>query len=340
MSVGTASWEHRLLDWAYAGMESPPSDACVDVAEQQLLEAYVTCAKLTHLHSRTFYMASGLLPPAKRRAVRALYAFCRTSDDIVDRAVADGERDRLAALEGWRARVMGECDDPEDTLVLAWTDTQATYGIPRLYAQQLIDGVKRDLYQTRYATFEDLTAYCYGVASTVGLMAMHIIGFSTPDALSYAVKLGVALQLTNILRDVGEDWAAGRLYLPQAELAAFDLDERDIEVGRVDERWRAFMRFQIARIRHLYKSSLPGIRFLSPDGRFAIGAAAELYAAMLNDIEAHDMDVFHRRAHTTRWEKLRRLPGIWWRANAIGYRDPSAAGLTSDTANQSRERHL
>jgi 15-cis-phytoene synthase len=330
MSFRSASWEHRLLDWAYAGIESPASDACVDVGERQLLDAYETCARITHEHSRTFYMASGLLPPAKCRGVRALYAFCRTSDDIVDRAVVEGEISREDALEAWRQRVMGECDDPDDALVLAWTDTQATYGIPRLYGQQLIDGVDRDLRQTRYETFEELAGYCYGVASTVGLMAMHIVGFAAPEAVRFAVKLGVALQLTNILRDVGEDWRAGRLYLPQEELAAFHLDERDMEGGCVDERWRAFMRFQISRIRHLYAASLPGIRLLSPDGRFAIGAAAELYQAILSDIEAHDMDVFHRRAHTKALGKLRRLPGIWWRATVTGYREPAASGEDSD----------
>jgi 15-cis-phytoene synthase len=285
-------------------------------------------------------MASGLLSPAKCQAVRALYAFCRTSDDIVDHAPGDGEMSREAALEAWRKRMTGECDDPDDLLMLAWTDAQTTYGIPTLYAQQLLDGVKRDLYQTRYATFEDLAGYCYGVASTVGLMAMHIVGFSAPEALAYAVKLGVALQLTNILRDVGEDWSAGRLYLPQEELAAFGLDERDIEAGCVDERWRAFMRFQIDRIRELYRASLPGVRFLSRDGRFAIGAAAELYAAILSDIEAHDMDVFRRRAGTTSWGKLRRLPGIWWRAVVVGYGAPTPSTPATDPTPQSRSRYL
>ena len=109
----------------------------------------------------------------------------------------------------------------------------------------MIEGVARDVDQFRYETFDDLAAYAYGVASTVGLMAMHIIGFASDQALPYAVKLGVALQMTNILRDVGEDWQAGRLYLPQEELEAFGLSEADIERGQVDDRWRDFMRFQI-----------------------------------------------------------------------------------------------
>jgi len=145
-------------------------------------------------------------------------------------------------------------------------------------------------------------------------MAMHIIGFEGPHAVPYAVKLGVALQLTNILRDVGEDWRAGRLYLPSDELAQFGLGEEDVAAGQVDDRWRAFMRFQIGRARRLYAEAMPGIRLLAADGRFAIAAAAELYRAILDDIEAHDYNVFARRAHIGALGKLRRLPGIWWRS--------------------------
>jgi phytoene synthase len=146
-------------------------------------------------------------------------------------------------------------------------------------------------------------------------MSMHIVGYHGEEAIPYAVKLGVALQLTNILRDVAEDWQNGRLYLPLDELAAFGLTEADIEAGIVDERWRAFMKFQIGRIRQLYAEALPGIGYLNKQGRFAIAAAAELYQAILNDIEDHEYDVFGRRAYITKWEKLRRLPGIWWRSN-------------------------
>ena len=126
------------------------------------------------------------------------------------------------------------------------------------------------------------------------------------------MRLGIALQLTNILRDVGLDWQAGRLYLPLNELAQFGLSEVDIPRGRVDERWRAFMRHQIARTRALYAEAEPGIALLAPEGRFAIAAAANLYRAILEDIEAHDYDVFTRRAHVGLWGKLRRLPRIWW----------------------------
>ncbi|MBD3183007.1 phytoene/squalene synthase family protein, partial [Candidatus Poribacteria bacterium] len=182
------------------------------------------------------------------------------------------------------------------------------------YAQQLIDGVARDLVLTRYSNFEELTEYCYGVASTVGLMVMYIIGFTGSEAIPYAIKLGVALQINNILRDVGEDWQNGRLYLPQDELSDFGLTENDIAAGKVDQRWREFMKFQINRNRQLYDEAIPGIGMLDADGRFSISAAAELYRGILEDIEANDYDVFNRRAYVSNWGKIRRLPGIWWRS--------------------------
>lgn len=304
-------WERILLGLAFEAWHSvvhPPSQPIQD--SKLLEESYAHCHSVTALHSRSFHLASALLPAPKRQAARALYAFCRVTDDLVDRSSGDVE----ANLRGWRQQVSTWHPPADDLVAVAWADTRARYHIPQRYVEQLIEGVARDLHQSRYDTFEDLTTYCYGVASTVGLMSMHITGFAGPEAIPYAVKLGVALQLTNILRDVGEDWQAGRVYLPQEDLAAFNLSEADLAAGRIDERWRAFMRFQIARTRRLYAEAQPGIALLNPDGRFAIAAAAGLYSAILDDIEAHDFDVFGRRAHVSGWGKLRRLPGIWWQS--------------------------
>jgi phytoene synthase len=279
--------------------------------------AYARCQHLTRTHGRTFYLATTLLPPEKRKAIRALYAFCRMSDNIVDGSVDGSEEDApedvAARLAAWRRRATSPTPPVDDLVAVAWADTRSRCRIPERYAEQLISGVERDLSQTRYATFADLATYCYGVASTVGLMSMHIIGFAGEEAVPYAIKLGVALQLTNILRDVGEDWRGGRLYLPMDELVAFGLRQADLERGRVDDRWRALMRSQIDRNRRLYAEAWPGIALLSRDGRLAVAAAGALYRAILEDIEAHDFDVFHRRAHVSAWDKVRRLPGIWWR---------------------------
>jgi phytoene synthase len=310
MTLQTLSWERRLQARAYEALQNHRPEEPV-AADARLLErAYAYCDTITATHSRTFHMASALLVGHKRRAARALYAFCRVSDDLVDERI-DGQE---PALEQWRARVQASPPSEDDLVALAWADARQRYRIPARYAEQLIDGVARDLAQTRYDTFDDLADYCYGVASTVGLMTMHIIDFSHPRAVRYAIKLGVALQLTNILRDVGEDWRAGRLYLPLEELAEFGLTESDIDAGRLDDRWRAFMQFQIARNRRLYIEAMPGIGLLHPDGRFAIAAAAELYRAILDDIETNGYDVFNRRAYVDGWGKLRRLPGIGWRS--------------------------
>ncbi|MBN1283912.1 MAG: squalene/phytoene synthase family protein [Anaerolineae bacterium] len=305
------TWERILLSLAHEAKQSAIASVAIPVHDASLLDrAYAHCDAITAAHSHSFYMASALLPRAKRRAIRALYAFCRVSDDIVD--CSNCARD--AQLAAWRQRAMAMTPVSDDLVAVAWTDARHRYRIPHRYAEQLIDGVARDLRQKRYETFADLATYAYGVASTVGLMSMHIVGFAGAEAIPYAIKLGVALQTTNILRDVGEDWRAGRVYLPAQDLAAFDLDESDLAAGRVDDRWRAFMRFQIARNRRLYAEAWPGIAMLSRDGRFAVAAAGALYRAILSDIEAHDYDVFSRRAHLSAWGKLSKLPGIWWRS--------------------------
>jgi 15-cis-phytoene synthase len=307
------TWENRLYQLAYRALEQHHSLEPIQMHQRSLLEpAYAYCEQLTHLHSRTFYLASSLLPPENRRAVRALYAFCRVTDDLVDRAHGDVE----TSLTSWKKRSLASYPEEDDLVSLAWTDTRQAYNIPHLFAEQLINGVAMDLNKVRYKTFDDLTVYCYGVACTVGLMAMHIIGYRSQEAIPYAIRLGVALQLTNILRDVGEDWRAGRVYLPQQELDAFGLNEGDLATGLNHHRWREFMRFQIERNREIYAKAMPGIRLLKREGRFAIAAAAELYRSILNKIEEQNYDIFYRRAAVSTWGKLRQLPGIWWRSRS------------------------
>jgi phytoene synthase len=310
------AWEHSLLNLAHEGLhrneERPAHPASYD--SSVLEAAYGYCDSVTAINSRSFHLASGLLPLEQREAVRALYAFCRISDDIVDRAGGN----RSSRLEEWRVLATSNHPPAEEQVAVAWAHARQRFHVPGRYAEQLIDGVARDLMQARYQTFSELASYCYGVASTVGLMSMHIIGFAGNQAIPYAIKLGVALQMTNILRDVGEDWRAGRVYLPQDELAAFGLTEADLAEGVVTERWRAFMQFQIERNRRLYAESMPGIALLHKDGRFAIAAAAELYSGILDAIERADYDVFSHRAYVGKWEKLRMLPGIWWRSRKHG----------------------
>ncbi|MBN1218233.1 MAG: squalene/phytoene synthase family protein [Anaerolineae bacterium] len=319
MTLQIHAWERPLLSmaqeaWRMEGLASTGSVRDKASLDKALLEiAYAHSKTITAHHSRSFYLASSLLPVDKQRAVRALYAFCRTVDDLVDRPTGDPQ----TALLTWRKQALAPHPPADDLVAVAWADARTRYQIPPGYSEQLLDGVSRDLEQTRYDTFDDLVTYAYGVASTVGLMSMHIVGFLDPAAIPYAIKLGVALQLTNILRDVREDWGRGRVYLPQEELAFFSVTEADLAKGRVDDRWRTFMRFQIARNRQLYDESWPGIALLNKDSRFAIAAAAELYRGILDDIEAHDYDVFNRRAYVSTWGKLGKLPGIWWRSRQL-----------------------
>lgn len=305
------TWENVLLSLAgEADSVDKPVDQPPTVSPDLLMFAHEQCEQITAVHSKSFHLASGLLPEKKKRAVRALYAFCRVTDDIVDCPTGDVKAD----LAEWQAAALSANPPLDNKVALAWADARLQYNIPLRFAEQLIEGVARDMHQDRYETFADLATYAYGVAATVGLMSMHIIGFESEAALPYAIKLGLALQMTNILRDVGEDWQRGRLYLPQQELSAFGLTEADIDEGIVTERWRSFMQFQIARNRKLYEESWPGIGMLNADGRFAIAAAAGIYRAILDDIEANDYDVFNRRAYVSTWGKLSMLPQLWWRS--------------------------
>src|SRR5271165_5781412 len=197
MAVSTTSWEYPLLARAYEALNTPWSAPHAHAPGEcdRYKKAYSYCAHIVKTNSRTFAMAATLLPARQRHAVHALYAFCRASDDVLDKAPRG--QDVPQSLIQWRARVQSY-PNAYDPVLLAWADTQARYQIPHGYVTQLIDGIARDLDQQRYRTIAELAEYCYGVASTVGLMVMHIVGFQSESAVPYAIKLGVALQLTNI----------------------------------------------------------------------------------------------------------------------------------------------
>ena len=310
-----AKWENQLLD--LAGKIPHPSTRpffSYWAGDASLRTAYRHVEKVTADHSKSFHLASSLLPEEKRAAVRALYAFCRTVDDIVDESTDD---QRNAQLDYWRGMVEHASFPDDDLVAAAWADTLARYHIPRHYALQLIDGVARDLTQSRYQTFEELTTYCYGVASTVGLMSMYIVGFKINDAVPYAIKLGVALQMTNILRDVGEDFSNGRIYLPREELAFYGIREQDIAEGRITDNWRQFMKFQIERTRQLYEESWEGVKMLEREGQLAIGAASVFYQGILDQIEKNDYNVFITRANLSSLGKLAKVPALWTKVRSL-----------------------
>ncbi|MEO8082649.1 MAG: squalene/phytoene synthase family protein [Ardenticatenales bacterium] len=288
--------------------------------------AFARCDQVTRRNSKTFYAATALLPRTSRRAVRALYAFCRTTDDLVD---IDGAT--RADVVRWRAAVALPPDRQRDPVLQGWAHIRERYGVDARYEAELIDGVALDLDAVRYEAWPDLARYCYLVASTVGLLSLPLVGLAPgatfEAAAPYAATLGIALQLTNILRDVGEDAARGRVYLPASDLARFGLTSDDVLRGVDDERFVALMRFEIARARRLFDAAMPGIALLAPTARPAVGAAAVLYRAILDRIEAIDYRVHTRRAHTSGAKKLRMLPGILWTVYAL--RAPSESDASA-----------
>jgi len=283
--------------------------------------AYQFTENTIRQNSRSFHFATSWLPEADRRAVRALYAFCRQTDNVVD----DPQPGQSLPenLNAWRAQVNAPIAQQSDPGLLAWADTRARYNVPQLYSDELIEGCEMDLTRHRYQTFAELERYCYCVASTVGLMAMHIFGTSTgvdyADAKPYAIKLGVALQMTNILRDVGEDaHVHGRIYLPLEDLARFHVTEQDILNGQLTGSMIQLLQFEIERTHKLYEESWPGIGFLAKKARFSVAVASEVYRGILGKIIQNRYDVFTHRAFLTKSEKIRRLPGIWVRTQRLG----------------------
>jgi 15-cis-phytoene synthase len=315
MSQFIYEWEKPLYKLAFQAIDDKLHEDNISEENDSLLSsAYQLADDVTKENSKTFYAASSFLPIAKRKAIRALYAFCRITDDFIDQS----QKDPRDLLDLWQNPSISSQPQPNELIALAWADARRKYNIPWKYSQQLIHGVSQDMIKTRYDYFDELTQYCYGVASTVGLMSMHIVGFTDQEAYPYAIRLGVALQLTNILRDIGEDWRAGRVYLPKSELETFELTYDDINKAKVTENWRAFMRFQITRNRRLYTEAKPGIDYLNRDGRFAIAAAADLYQEILCEIENNDYNVFTERASVSTAKKLTKIPGIWYQS-AVGY---------------------
>ncbi len=288
---------------------------------ERLEAAYQTCDEITRRHSRSFYFSSSLLPPEKRRAARALYAFCRMSDNIVDNS-HHREQDRrsicLHKLDIWQESLRSPLEEQSHPILLAWTDTRQHYNIPLRYSDDLLDGMRMDLEKTRYDTFDELWEYCYRAASVVGINSMYITGFENrPETFRKAEILGVALQMTNILRDVGEDWQRDRVYLPREDMKRFGVTEADIAAGRVTDGYRALMQFEIQRTHLLYEEAWPGIGLLTPDGRVAIAASAEVYRGILRRIERSGYDNLTRRASVSTAGKLAMLPRIWWRVRGL-----------------------
>ena len=264
---------------------------------------YEQCRAIVRHHSKSFWLSSRFLPYHKRRAVWAVYAFCRTADDIVDRIGEPAER--LAAIDAWEAQLRAAYNGhPTGPIYTALSDAAARYAIPLQAALDLLRGARMDITVGRYATYDALCDYCYLVASTVGILTLPILGITSADAPEYAIALGRAMQLTNILRDVGEDAGLGRVYLPAEDLARFGYTEDDLFGSVVNDRFIELMRFEIERARAIYRDAQPGIAKLAPESRYAVRLALHLYRAILDAIEVNGYDVFNKRAFVPIHAKL------------------------------------
>ncbi|MEW5739411.1 MAG: phytoene/squalene synthase family protein [Myxococcota bacterium] len=285
---------------------------------------YAQAKAVTRRHAKSFFFSSVALWGQRRRSAFALYSFCRRLDDLVDgdntgdgvvsrpTALPSQLRERLElarasvrALYGRESRgVFRELPWSEAELA-AFRDTVERYRVPEEPFQELISGMEMDVVKSRYATFDELKLYCYRVAGVVGLMMTPVLGYRDERCLPYAADLGTAMQLTNILRDVREDWARGRVYLPADELASFGLDEAVLSRGEVSEAWRAFMRFQLTRARSLYARAALGVPELTGFGSQAVvRLMGAVYGGILDVIEERDFDVFSSRASVPFRRKL------------------------------------
>lgn len=268
------------------------------VDEARLAAAYDECARITRRYGTTYYWGALLLPPARRRHVYAVYALCRLADDIVDApgATSGDTSTTGATLVGFRARFgLALAGDPlpGDDVLAAVAHTVATCGIGHECFDRFFDAMAMDLDVTRYETFDDLCGYMEGSAAVIGEMMLPVLEPLSDKAFQPARSLGLAFQLTNFLRDVGEDLDRGRVYVPQADLRQFGADPAR---RRVDDAWRALMRYEIARTRDLYRQAELGIDLLPPRSARCVATAHRLYSGILTRIERRDYDVFTGRA--------------------------------------------
>jgi phytoene synthase len=286
-----------------------------------LAESYAQCRRIARAEARNFYYGFRLLPPAKHAALCALYAFMRWVDDISD---APGDRAAKAkGLELARETVerVARGDTSGAVILPALAHTLASYGIPRSYLDELIAGAEMDLTVTSYRAFDDLRVYCHGVAGIVGQCCVHVFGFEDARALELADRLGLAFQLTNILRDVAQDFALGRVYLPQEDLARFGCPPGEVAAAPPSKAARELFRFEAQRARGLYGEGAALLPLIGKDSRAALWALARIYGGLLGKMEERDYDVTSSRVRLSAAEKtwilIRARFGLWSEENGF-----------------------
>jgi len=287
----------------------------------QLDQSYEISRKETQKWAKTFYLGTLLLPQEKRKAIWAIYVWCRRTDEIMDSIEASTKsQDELSDnLDEWEENTKnvfkGNIKSELDSVLL---DTIEKYPQSIQPYLDMIDGQRMDLNKFRYKDFDELKLYCYRVAGTVGLMTQNVMGIDSaytsapwsamPDPSEAAIALGIANQLTNILRDVGEDRQRGRIYLPQADIEKFNYSEEELLQGKINKQWKSLMNFQLTRAREWFEKSEDGIKWLSSDARWPVWTSLRLYRGILDSIERLDYDVFNNRAFVKNSVKALEIP--------------------------------
>lgn len=281
------------------------------IHDPELRKSYLECKRLNSLHGKTYYLATLLLPKSKRPHVHALYGFARYADEIVDDLASTlTHQEKADELGKWSDQLLSDISmgRSSDHVGRALVDTVQRFNIPTSYFEAFLNSMAMDLSVTQYERYEDLMEYVYGSAAVIGLQMVHVLGTvegKKSEALIPAEKLGIAFQLANFIRDVGEDLERGRIYLPMAELASFGVDRAMLEERQVSPEIIQALKFQIARVRQIQSEADAGIELLSADARACIRAASELYCGIVDEVEKIDYQIFNKRAKTSNWRRVR-----------------------------------
>jgi len=278
------------------------------ITHPALRASYAECKRLNSLHGKTYYLATLFLPPAKRPFVHALYGFARYADEIVDDLSSTlTPREKADALRTWSSGVLSDLSagKSNDAVGAALVDTVSRFDIPHQHFVDFLRSMEMDLTVSTYANYEALSEYVYGSAAVIGLEMVPILGALSDEAYESAKKLGIAFQLANFIRDVGEDLDRGRIYLPLDELAVHGVNEKMLYARVLTPEIIQALKFQIARVRQLQAEAAPGIDLLHPTSRPCIRAASELYCGIVDEVEAIGYDIFNKRAKTSTARRLR-----------------------------------
>ena len=300
-------------------MSSKDLDAA-GITDPRLRESYELCRQLNAAHGKTYYLATLLLPPAKRPYVHALYGFARYADEIVDDLASTlSVEEKAEQLQQWGQKFLDQYDSgvTDDPVCKAVLDTVKRWNIPREHFEAFLHSMTMDLTVTHYNTYEDLYEYVYGSAAVIGLQMVPILEPTDDKAYEHAMQLGVAFQLANFIRDVGEDLERGRIYLPLNELAQFGVTPEVLNQRIATPAVKAAFKKQIERVRELEEQSRAGIGMLSPEAQPCIETARILYCGIVDAVEDIDYEVFTKRATVSLARRLRVAIPAWWKARKL-----------------------